>query len=182
MNRSFLHNISKKEFSLGQLIKFVNKIKSQQNDVSNKSGFNNISINININNKEISSPGEQSPKFRMKLNPSTSVINLSSSTVYTQQGGDGSNRKESQTTSRSSLSNENNKKMLFFMKNLKQKLTVNGIFLLGELAKRNEKTKTHNFFIKIQNLVNFKMNVHIQIAAHISKKIYLPRFIELTKQ
>lgn len=182
VNRSFLHNISKKEFSLNQILKFVKKIKSKQNDISNISGFNNISINININNNEISSPGEQSPKFRMKLNPSNSIINLSSSTVYTQQNGELSNKKESTGTSKSSNSNENNKKMLVFMKDLKHKLYLNGLFLLSELTKRNEKTKIQNSILKIQSLVSFKLNVHFQIASHISKKIYLPRFLGLAKQ
>jgi hypothetical protein len=173
-----LHALTGKELSFKELFKLMKDIKSNKTDLSSSSKYNNISINININNNEVQSPGEESPKF--KVNATHSILNSNNSALYSHP--DQSSRKESMTTSRSSLSNENNKKIKLIMKNLKDKLTRDGLLILMEMVKETQRNQKFNSFWKIHQIVNFKNAVHLRIRDHISKKSYIPRFMKLIYQ
>ena len=173
-----LHALKGKDLSFKELFRLMQKLKTQQNDMSGNSQFNNISINININKNEIHSPGEESPRF--KVNTTHSVVNSNQSALFSHP--DQSSRKESMTTSRSSISTENSKKIKQIMKNLKDKLMGDGTLILEEMFKESERNKKFNSFWKIHQIVNFKIAVHSRIRDHISKKSYIPRFMKLIYQ
>lgn len=174
---NMLHALTGKELSFKELFKLMKNIRSQK-DLSRSSKFNNISINININNNETQSPGEESPRF--KVNATHSILTSNNSGLYSHL--DHSSRRESGATSRSSCSNENNKQIKRIMKNLRDKLNRDGLFILAEMTRENERNLKFNSFWKIHQIVNFKNAVHVRIRDHISKKSYMPRFLKLIYQ
>lgn len=169
-----MQTLSKKDFSIKELLTFMNKLNSK-----NKASNNNISINININNSEVASPGGDSPRFQ--VNTTESVINLSNPPVYSQLT-DLSQLRESNCTSRSSSSNDTNKTFKLIMKSLKTKLLKNGMVMLSELFCRADLQRSQTAFWKIRQNVNFKLSVHARIVGHVSKKTYIPRFMKLISQ
>lgn len=171
-----LQALTGKEMSFKELFKLMKNIRSQK-DLSRSSKFNNISINININN-EATSPGEESPRF--KVNATHSILTANNSGIYSHL--DYSSRKESLATSRSSGSTEGSMQIKRIMRNLKDKLARDGLQILAETVREVQRNLKFSAFWKVHQLVNFKNAVHVRIRDHISKKSYIPRFLKLVYQ
>lgn len=182
-NYSFLKSFSKHEFSVKELLSFVNRWNHSANrprlENSKRKSYSNISININFNkNPDLSSRDPDSPRFKVSASGSC----LSECSVGIPQLADLSLRKESLPTSKSSSSSENGKKIKMILLGIKRKLFLMGISMLKNTVSNGIILRERNGFWKLRQSMNFKLAVHGRILRHISKKIYVSRFLKLTHQ
>lgn len=181
-NVSILRSFSKHEFSVKELLSFVNRWnhngkRSQMKNPKRKS-YSNISININFKNADLSSRDGDSPRFKV----SASQSSTSECSLGIPQLADLSLRKESLPTSKSSSSSENGKKIKLILLNIRRKLYFMGINMLHNTVSKAKRLRQRNGFWKLRQSMNFKLAVHNRILLHISKKIYVPKFLKLIQK